>query len=113
EQERATSLSIDIGTNGEMVLARAGKLLATSTAAGPAFEGAQISCGMRALAGAIYDVAISGDGGLMLQVVGGGLPRGICGTGLISGIAALLNLGVVDATGRIADPADMDPPALR
>ena len=112
-QERTTSLSIDIGTNGEMVLARAGKLLATSTAAGPAFEGAQISCGMRALDGAIYDVAISGDGGLSLQVVGAGSPRGICGTGLISGVAELLNLGVIDATGRIVDPADMDPPALR
>jgi uncharacterized 2Fe-2S/4Fe-4S cluster protein (DUF4445 family) len=112
-QERTTSLSIDIGTNGEMVLARAGKLLATSTAAGPAFEGAQISCGMRALDGAIYDVAISGDGGLSLQVVGAGSPRGICGTGLISGVAELLNLGVIDATGRIVDPADLDPPALR
>ncbi len=92
EQEGATSLSIDIGTNGEMVLAQSGKLLATSTAAGPAFEGAEISCGMRALDGAIYDVAISGDGTLELQVVGRGLPRGICGTGLISGVAALLSL---------------------
>ena len=72
EAERTTTLSIDIGTNGEMVLARTGKLLATSTAAGPAFEGAQISCGMRALDGAIRDVAISGDGRLRLQVVGGG-----------------------------------------
>jgi uncharacterized 2Fe-2S/4Fe-4S cluster protein (DUF4445 family) len=68
---------------------------------------------MRALDGAIYDVAISGDGGLSLQVVGAGSPRGICGTGLISGVAELLNLGVIDATGRIVDPADLDPPALR
>jgi len=113
EQERTTSLSIDIGTNGEMVLSRAGKLLATSTAAGPAFEGAQISCGMRALDGAIHDVAISGDGELSLQVVGSVPPRGICGTGLISGIAELLNRGVVDATGRILDPAEIEPPALR
>src|SRR5208282_412191 len=108
EQERATSLSIDIGTNGEMVLARAGKLLATSTAAGPAFEGAEISCGMRALDGAIYDVSISVDGDVSLLVVGGKPPRGICGTGLIAGIAALLNHGVVDATGRIVDPAEVD-----
>jgi uncharacterized 2Fe-2S/4Fe-4S cluster protein (DUF4445 family) len=113
ENDLGTSLSIDIGTNGEMVLAQAGKLLATSTAAGPAFEGAQISCGMRALDGAIYDVAITGDGELSLQVVGGGPPRGICGTGLISGVAELLNQGVVDATGRILDPADIEPPALR
>jgi uncharacterized 2Fe-2S/4Fe-4S cluster protein (DUF4445 family) len=113
EQEQATTLSIDIGTNGEMVLARAGKLLATSTAAGPAFEGAQISCGMRALDGAIYDVAISGDGDVSLLVVGGKPPRGICGTGLIAGIAALLNRGVIDATGRIVDPAEVDVPVLR
>jgi uncharacterized 2Fe-2S/4Fe-4S cluster protein (DUF4445 family) len=113
EAERTTTLSIDIGTNGEMVLARTGKLLATSTAAGPAFEGAQISCGMRALDGAIRDVAISGDGRLRLQVVGGGAPRGLCGTGLISGIAELLSRGVVDETGRIVDPADVEPPALR
>jgi uncharacterized 2Fe-2S/4Fe-4S cluster protein (DUF4445 family) len=108
EQEKATTLSIDIGTNGEMVLARAGKLLATSTAAGPAFEGAQISCGMRALDGAIYDVSVSGDGEVSLLVVGGKPPRGICGTGLIAGIAELLNRGVMDATGRIADPAEVD-----
>ncbi len=113
EQEQATTLSIDIGTNGEMVLARAGKLLATSTAAGPAFEGAQISCGMRALDGAIYDVAISGDGEVSLLVVGGKTPRGICGTGLIAGISALLNRGVVDSTGRIVDPAEIDAPVLR
>jgi uncharacterized 2Fe-2S/4Fe-4S cluster protein (DUF4445 family) len=113
EQEQATTLSIDIGTNGEMVLAQAGKLLATSTAAGPAFEGAQISCGMRALDGAIYDVAISGDGDVSLLVVGGRPPRGICGTGLIAGVSALLNRGVVDATGRVVDPAEVDAPALR
>jgi uncharacterized 2Fe-2S/4Fe-4S cluster protein (DUF4445 family) len=113
EKEHATSLSIDIGTNGEMVLSQAGKLLATSTAAGPAFEGAQISCGMRALDGAIFDVAISLEGVLSLQVVGNGQPRGICGTGLISGVAELLNRGIVDSTGRIVDAEEVEPPALR
>ncbi len=107
-EEKATTLSIDIGTNGEMVLARAGEMLATSTAAGPAFEGAQISCGMRALDGAIYDVAISAEGELRLQVVGNVPARGICGTGLMAGIAELLNRGVVDATGRIAAPSDVE-----
>ncbi len=107
EAERATSLSIDIGTNGEMVLARAGRLLATSTAAGPAFEGAQIACGMRALEGAVYGVEVSEAGALALRVVGGEDARGICGTGLIAGIAALLNHGVVDATGRIAEPSEI------
>jgi uncharacterized 2Fe-2S/4Fe-4S cluster protein (DUF4445 family) len=113
EQERSTSLSIDIGTNGEMVLARAGELLTTSTAAGPAFEGAQISCGMRALEGAIYGVAIAEDGTLASQVVGDAAPKGICGTGLIAGIAQLLERGVVDATGRILDPGDIENPGLR
>jgi uncharacterized 2Fe-2S/4Fe-4S cluster protein (DUF4445 family) len=68
---------------------------------------------MRALDGAVYDVAIDGDGGLSLRVVGDGAPRGICGTGLVAGIAELLKCGVVDATGRIVDPADLDVPALR
>jgi len=113
DKEPATSLSIDIGTNGEMVLARHGTLLATSTAAGPAFEGAQIACGMRALEGAITDVEITPQGAVNLRVVGGGAARGICGTGLIAGISELLNRGVVDATGRIADPSEIPEPAVR
>ena len=113
EKEQATTLSIDIGTNGEMVLARHGKMLATSTAAGPAFEGAQISCGMRALEGAVTDVEISTGGVVSVQVVGGGAARGICGTGLVAGVAELLNRGVVDATGRIADPSEVEEPAVR
>jgi uncharacterized 2Fe-2S/4Fe-4S cluster protein (DUF4445 family) len=112
EEEKKTSLSIDIGTNGEMVLARQGTLVATSTAAGPAFEGAQISCGMRALPGAIYDVKVDAIGALSLDVVGGAAPKGLCGTGLIAGIAQLLDAGVIDATGRLADPAKV-PEALR
>jgi uncharacterized 2Fe-2S/4Fe-4S cluster protein (DUF4445 family) len=110
EEERKTTLSIDIGTNGEMVLARDGEMVATSTAAGPAFEGAQISCGMRALEGAIYGVSAE-RGGLALQVIGNGAAKGMCGTGLIAGVAALLDLGVIDATGRIVD--EVDDPALR
>jgi len=113
EQEKATTLSIDIGTNGEMVLARHGQMLATSTAAGPAFEGAQIACGMRALEGAITDVDITAEGAVNLQVVGGGAARGICGTGLVAGVAELLNRGVVDSTGRIADPSEIPEAAVR
>ena len=113
EKEKKTSLSIDIGTNGEMVLARGGELLTTSTAAGPAFEGAQISCGMRALPGAIYDVTIDAEGALALKVVGSAAPKGLCGTGLIAGIAQLLERGAIDATGRLADPAEMEIAALR
>jgi uncharacterized 2Fe-2S/4Fe-4S cluster protein (DUF4445 family) len=113
EQEKRISLSIDIGTNGEMVLARHGELVTTSTAAGPAFEGAQISCGMRALPGAVFDVIISPEGDLFLKVVGAAEPKGICGTGLIAGVAQLLERGVVDSTGRIVEPEDLPIPALR
>jgi uncharacterized 2Fe-2S/4Fe-4S cluster protein (DUF4445 family) len=113
EHERETSLSIDIGTNGEMVLARAGELLTTSTAAGPAFEGAQIACGMRALAGAVTRVAIAADGTVGLTVVGGGKPKGICGSGLISATAELLEAGVLEETGRLAAPEEVSLPLLR
>ncbi len=112
ERESKSSLNIDIGTNGEMVLARQGKLLATSTAAGPAFEGAQISCGMRALDGAIVAVSVGWGGEISLQIVGDSQPRGICGTGLISAIAALLDRGVIDETGRLLDPGEITDPGL-
>jgi uncharacterized 2Fe-2S/4Fe-4S cluster protein (DUF4445 family) len=113
EQEKRISLSIDIGTNGEMVLARHGEMVTTSTAAGPAFEGAQISCGMRALPGAVLDVVISPDGELFLKTVSEAVPKGICGTGLIAGIAQLLDCGAVDSTGRIVEPEDIAVPGLR
>jgi uncharacterized 2Fe-2S/4Fe-4S cluster protein (DUF4445 family) len=113
EAEAKTTLSIDIGTNGEMVLARGGDLVTTSTAAGPAFEGAQISCGMRALEGAVTAVAFGADGAPRCTVIGGGHPRGICGTGLVSGIAALLDRGVIDATGRFVDAGELPDTATR
>ena len=106
-EEAKTTLSIDIGTNGEMVLARHGELITTSTAAGPAFEGAQISCGMRALEGAVTAVSFDAEGTPRCTVVGDGDPRGICGTGLVSGIAALLDRGVIDGTGRIVDREEL------
>ncbi len=112
-EEKKTTLSIDIGTNGEMVLARNGDMLTTSTAAGPAFEGAQISCGMRAIQGAILDVSIADDGSTSVRTVGDAAPRGICGTGLIAGLAELLDWGVVDATGRFVDAEEIAQPALR
>jgi uncharacterized 2Fe-2S/4Fe-4S cluster protein (DUF4445 family) len=68
---------------------------------------------MRALDGAIYDVAIDGDGALSLRIVGEVPPRGICGTGIVSGIAELLKCGVIDSTGRIVDRPDVDSKALR
>ncbi|NLG80296.1 MAG: DUF4445 domain-containing protein [Firmicutes bacterium] len=95
-------LAIDLGTNGEIILAGQGRVLACSTAAGPAFEGVNISCGMMAAPGAI-DAArlIERDGALdmALHVIGGGPPLGICGSGLVSLVAALRRAGIVDETG--------------
>jgi uncharacterized 2Fe-2S/4Fe-4S cluster protein (DUF4445 family) len=112
-EEEATTLSIDIGTNGEMVLARRGELITTSTAAGPAFEGAQISCGMRALEGAVTAVSFDPGGPPRCTVIGGGHPRGICGTGLVSAVAALLDRGVIDATGRLVERDELPDEAAR
>lgn len=113
EHEKESSISIDIGTNGELVLARRGKLITSSTAAGPAFEGAEIDCGMRALPGAVTAVNIADDGGLDLEVVGNQKPKGICGSGLISCIAELLEAGVVDPTGRLLKAEEIEQPALK
>ncbi|MDY0340496.1 MAG: ASKHA domain-containing protein [Coriobacteriia bacterium] len=101
--ERITAtLYIDLGTNGEIVLAAKGELRAATAAAGPALEGASIQCGMRAEAGAIEQVEIEGDSVLM-GVIGECKPQGICGSGLLDLIAALLDAGVIDASGRLLD----------
>jgi len=91
---------IDIGTNGELVLGNRERLLACSTAAGPAFEGARIRYGMRASAGAIDRVDIV-DGRLQVHTIGDEPPLGLCGTGLIEAVAACLKVGVIDAGGRM------------
>ena len=95
-----TCLIIDVGTNGEMVLASKGRMLACSTAAGPAFEGATISQGMRAIPGAISEVIIEGED-IRLKVIGNVEPIGICGSGIIDAIAGMKNNGYIDHTGRI------------
>jgi len=97
------TLVIDVGTNGELLLAARGKLFAASCAAGPAFEGARIYCGSRAAEGAIESVTVA-DGDLHLGVIGEVPPRSICGSGLIDAIAVLLDLGLIDNTGRFVEP---------
>ncbi|WP_310603111.1 ASKHA domain-containing protein [Anaerosporobacter sp.] len=96
------TLAIDIGTNGEIVLAKDGQMVSCSTAAGPAFEGASIQYGMRASKGAIEGVTIHNQG-VELQVIEGVEAEGICGSGLIDAIAAMLDIGVIDETGRILE----------
>ncbi|MDA8228903.1 MAG: ASKHA domain-containing protein, partial [Desulfitobacterium hafniense] len=98
-QEKGVTLAIDIGTNGEMVLSVNGNLMACSTAAGPAFEGAHIKQGMRAAAGAIEGVRIEED--VMLRVIGNTAAKGICGSGLIDAIAELVRVGIIDQSGKL------------
>jgi len=94
-------LLVDIGTNGEIVLGTREKLYAASCAAGPALEGARIRYGSRAADGAIEAVVANED--ITLETIGSTPPRSICGSGLIDAVAVLADLGVVDATGRLAD----------
>lgn len=108
------SLMVDIGTNGEMILAGKGRMLTCSTAAGPAFEGAEIKYGMRAAEGAIEGVQITTD--VELKVIGAGRPRGICGSGLIDAIAEMFKVGVIGPSGRYAsqpDQLEKLPPLVR
>lgn len=94
-----TSLLIDIGTNGEIVLGNRDRLYACSSAAGPAFEGANIRNGMGSIAGAISTVSLKQ--GLGCTTIGDTRPIGICGTGVVDALAQLLEVGIVDETGRI------------
>lgn len=100
DRGQETALLIDIGTNGEMVLASENRLLCCATAAGPAFEGADICCGMGGANGAIGKVWLS-DGGISFDVIGNTAPKGICGSGLVDALALMLDIGAVDETGRL------------
>lgn len=107
-------LMVDVGTNGEIVLAHAGHLWAASTAAGPAFEGARIQHGMRATSGAIEKVAFDDD--IRTGVIGGVHAQGFCGSGLIDLLAGLLQMGLVSPTGQLLPPQELPEsisPALR
>ncbi|MDO4553887.1 MAG: ASKHA domain-containing protein [Lachnospiraceae bacterium] len=100
KQKEGAHIAIDIGTNGEILLADHGRILACSTAAGPAFEGAAIEMGMRAADGAIEKVKIE-ESEVKLQTIEGKEPIGICGSGLIDAVAALLKAGIVEKSGRM------------
>ncbi len=106
-------LAVDIGTNGEVLLGSRDRLWACSAPAGPALEGAQIRHGMRGALGAI-DRAWVEDGDLRLSTIGGGAPQGICGSGIVDVVAALLDAGAIDWTGLIdVDGRDRLPAPLR
>ena len=100
-------LLLDLGTNGEMALGDATDIVTCATAAGPVFEGANIKFGMPAYPGAISQVRRDGDE-LALTVIGGGEPVGLCGTGLIDAVALLLDEGIVEESGYMADADEVD-----
>ncbi len=93
-------LFLDIGTNGEMAIVKGKEIVACATAAGPAFEGANISCGMAAVNGAVSAFHDPGK----YQVIGGSEPAGICGSGIVDLVAYLLRTGRIDETGRLTEP---------
>ncbi|MCK4595720.1 DUF4445 domain-containing protein [candidate division WOR-3 bacterium] len=99
-RSKKITLLIDIGTNGEIVLGSRESACSVSCAAGPAFEGIHISCGMPAYCGAIEGVEIT-DGDIRLKVIGNTSPEGLCGSGLIDALAQLLRLGIINKKGRL------------
>ncbi|MEG2146381.1 MAG: ASKHA domain-containing protein [Lachnospiraceae bacterium] len=116
-EETGNVLFIDIGTNGEIVLASQGKLLCCSCAAGPALEGMNISSGMRAAEGAVEDVKITEEE-IKLTTIGEQEPAGICGSGILAVVKELLRTGIVKKTGVFVkkdklDEADYRYPMIR
>ncbi|MGI5935727.1 MAG: ASKHA domain-containing protein [Oscillospiraceae bacterium] len=104
-KEKNTCLFLDIGTNGEMALGDSGGFTCCATAAGPAFEGAEIECGMDATVGAINRVSYVNQR-LEFTVIGGGVAKGICGSGLTDALAAMLRCGAVEESGRMVRPEE-------
>jgi len=101
-EERIVAI-MDIGTNTELIVGNRERILAASCPAGPAFEGGAIACGMPALDGAIEDVRIDADGNFHLQTVGGEVPQGICGSGLVALMSELMRTGRMNERGRFEE----------
>lgn len=100
-------LIIDIGTNGEIILGNKDRMVSCSTAAGPAFEGANIRYGMGGVRGAISTLRLE-NGNLKYTVIGDEAPIGICGSGIVDALAILLDSGLVDETGRLLDEDEIE-----
>jgi uncharacterized 2Fe-2S/4Fe-4S cluster protein (DUF4445 family) len=98
-RDRRVRLFIDVGTNSEIALGSVDRVVATAAPAGPAFEAAQIRCGMRAAPGAIEGVKIS-DASVSLDVIGDSAAVGMCGSGLVDAVAELVHCGLLDHSGR-------------
>lgn len=102
--ENKFNLLVDLGTNAEIALYSRECVACTSAAAGPCFEGAGISCGMSAQKGAVYSYKIG-----CIKTIGGEIPKGICGTGLVDVIAQLLSNGVIDRSGYMQEDFEISP----
>lgn len=102
-EKKHLTLFIDIGTNGEIVITDGIRSFACSAAAGPAFEGAAVLHGMRAADGAIERIIIE-EGNVYFHTIGECQPKGLCGSGIIDGVAQLLKAGIIDKTGRMLTP---------
>jgi uncharacterized 2Fe-2S/4Fe-4S cluster protein (DUF4445 family) len=101
QEAAVATLGLDIGTNTEMVLANRGRLSCCSCASGPAFEGAHIRQGVRAVEGAVYQVVVAADGSVSYQTIGGKPPVGLCGSGVVDAVAGLVRAGVINSFGII------------
>jgi len=101
-RDKRIRLFIDVGTNSEIALGDQDGVVATAAPAGPAFEAAQIRCGMRAAEGAIEGVTVNTDD-LALEVIGDIEPVGLCGSGLVDAVAELVGAGLLDHSGRYVD----------
>lgn len=100
-------LAVDVGTNGELALRKDSDMMVCSTAAGPALEGAALSCGMRAANGAIEHVSFTKKD-VECEVIGGIAPIGLCGSGIIDLMAELLDAGIVDQLGRLLSREELE-----
>ena len=101
DKRNEVSVLIDLGTNGEMAIGNRERILVTSAAAGPAFEGGNIVCGTGSVPGAICHVSIDADMHVETETIGGNLPIGICGTGVIESACELLRTEQIDETGLL------------
>jgi len=100
-QRKEVTMAIDIGTNTEIAIGNRKKILVTSCASGPAFEGSGVKCGTGAVNGAIQQIRILPDESVSCSTIGNALPTGICGSGLVDTLAGLLEHGFMDNAGKL------------
>jgi uncharacterized 2Fe-2S/4Fe-4S cluster protein (DUF4445 family) len=112
DRSKGPSLLVDLGTNCELVLASSDRILVTSAAAGPAFEGGNITCGVAAGPGALDRVALDANGDLWFHTIGRAPLRGICGVGLVDLVSLLLQVGLIDESGRLRSPDEALPASI-